>query len=61
MTRGSNTPKCTCDAYPFPHRMGGGQCIKKYVYPGPDEMDLARDEAIRKSEEKQNDSGNSGK
>lgn len=26
MTRGSNTLKCTCPAYPYPHRAGGGKC-----------------------------------
>lgn len=28
MTRGSQTPICKCDAYPFPHRWGAGKCDK---------------------------------
>ena len=68
MTRGSKTKACRCEAYPYPHREGGGKCLydgwgvrKDAVYPGPDEMDLARDEAIRKQEEKDDkDRGNSG-
>ncbi|MBN1841246.1 MAG: hypothetical protein JW883_03060 [Deltaproteobacteria bacterium] len=24
---------CTCDAYPFPHRLGGGKCLGRYICP----------------------------
>ena len=58
MVRCRGTIKCTCDAYSFPHRLGGGKCERKFTPAhGPDEMDLARDEAIRQME-KENEQSN---
>ena len=45
---------CRCDAYPYPHRIGSGACDRKHLPElPPDPMDLARDETIRKYEDKQ--------
>lgn len=63
MTRGSKTPKCTCKAYPYPHRKGSGKCTAdEYIdFPPVDEESVAEELKIDELiERKYEDDSNTG-